>query len=533
MARRKLPEPEHDADVAVGELEEEAQDIDDAEREEGDDPRIRRMGEVYLNPDDRGGHSPGDIAARLSSPGTLTAQDVSWSAGANDPSWEAPRQPVQQIIKVLHKLEHVGGYRRPRDVFGDWLDLVEASLHMLPQQALHMRMHRQPMPPDQEPAEIQAVFKRVMGHYGKRWEDAQKLFHEAYHILTDAAHGMVFDALGAIYMALEIGNARAGQYFSPWAIARVMPEMIMADIEAEILDYIGEALDAWPGSEPYRFMGMQWGRAHPETTKYLWYKHLDPLYFMTQRFRVLEPCSGSGIFVLGAISVTPPWIVTEQLCEYYCVDIDPMCAQMTRINLCLYGANGYGLLCQLPLVAPDDELPTFEQLEHRYQQIASHVQCSNSLSHDWVKGDDGIWKMVLWSETAEGKRRIAERDQERAQEAEQSTVAKEQQKAVAKVKQVKEKAKAKGQEMLFDIELPPLEEREGLTADAAHTNGNGNGHTNGNGNGHAVPGAAGAWDTFVTNAKATKGTQAAAAGAAVAAAAVEELAETLTQGEMF
>ncbi len=174
---------------------------------------------MYLNEDDRGGHSPADIAARLSSPDTLTEQDIHWSAGANDPTWVAPRQPVQQIIKVLAKLEHVGGYRRPRDVFSDWLDLVEATLHMLPQQLLYLRMHQTFMPPDQEPPRIQEVFKRVMRPYGDRWNEAQKLFQEAYGILTEAAHGMVFDALGAISMALEIGNARAGQYFSPWAIA--------------------------------------------------------------------------------------------------------------------------------------------------------------------------------------------------------------------------------------------------------------------------------------------------------------------------
>ena len=233
--------------------------------------------------------------------------------------------------------------------------------------------------------------------------------------------------------------------------------------------------------------------------------------------------------LISAIAATPPWIVNLQLAEYYAVDLDPLCAQMTRVQLLLYGANGYALLCQLPMAAPDDELPTFEQLEHRYQQIASYAQCGNSLATDWVLRDDGVWDLVHWSESPAGKARMAQRAAEQATEQAQAAVMKEQQKAVAKVKQVKDRARAKGQELLFDIELPAVEEREALAVDAKHANGNG--YTNGNG--HAVPGAAGDWDSFVENANAAKGTPAAAAGAAVAAAVVVQLAEELTQETLF
>ena len=501
----------------------------DEEELEEDQEGVHVIGRVFSTGQDRGGHTPGDIAARLSGPSYRTEDEVRSNAGWGDPTWEPPQRPVQQIIKILGKLEHIGSYRQPREVFGDWLNLVEATLHMLPQQMLYMRLHQTFLPPDEEPQEVQEVFKRAMRPYGDRWKEAMTLFQEAYRVLTDAAPGMVFDALGAIYMALEIGNARAGQYFSPWAIAAMMPMMIMADIEAEIYDYIGEAIDSWEGSEVYKLMGMRWGRDHPATTRLIWERHLDPLYFMTRRFKVLEPCSGSGIFVLGAISVTPPWIVNQQLVEFFCVDIDPMCAQMSRINLCLYGANGYALLCQLPIVAPEDELPTFEQLEHRYQQIASHVHCANSLSHDWVRGDDGIWTMAYWADTAAGKARIAEREQEDVAAKVQATAAKEQQKAVQKVKKVKAEAKERGQEMLFDIELPPLEDRAAITADVKHSNGHMNGHTNG----ETTPGAAGDWNAFVASARAAAGTPEATAGKVSAQQAVEALAEGLTQETLF
>jgi hypothetical protein len=233
--------------------------------------------------------------------------------------------------------------------------------------------------------------------------------------------------------------------------------------------------------------------------------------------------------VLGAISVTPPWIVSQQLVEFFCVDIDPICAQMTRINLCLYDANGYALLCQLPIVAPEDQLPTFEQLEHRYLQIASHVQCANALSHDWVRRDDGVWEMVYWADTPAGKARAAEREREASEAQARAAVEKEQLKAAQKVKTAKEKARARGQELLFDIELPSTDERAALTADLKREHGNGNGHATG----ETTPGAVGDWTAFVERARAAAGTPEATTGTASAQQAIEELAADFIQGTLF
>ena len=561
MARRNLPKPENDADVAVEEPEEEAEGEQEAPDEEerrkdkeedfddemeddelgegGGDPRIHRIGEVVQlhDPEDRAGGTPGDIAARLQTPGSTAAARLSWSSGYTDPDWEQPRRPVQDIIKILGKVEYIGGYRRPAEVFRDWIELVECTLHMLPQHVLYARLHGTLMPPDEEPEQVKAVFARVMKIYGEHWKEVSPLFNQAYDILTKVAQGIPTDLLGALYMGLEIGNVRMGQFFTPTSITSTMADMLLPDIEGDVIGFMAEAIDAWEGKATYELMGMRWGKEHPETTRYIWEKNLDPLYYTTRRLKILEPCSGAGGMLISAIAATPPWIVNLQLAEYYAVDLDPLCAQMTRVQLLLYGANGYALLCQLPMVAPNDDLPTFEQLEHRYQQIASYAQCGNSLATDWELNADGVWELIHWAESQAGKARMAERAAEQATEQAQAAVVKEQQKAVSKVKAVKDRAKAKGQELLFDIELPPIEDRASMAADAAHTNGNGNGHANGNGNGHtngdAVPGAAGDWDTFVEKAKAVKGTPAAVAGAAVATVVVEQLAEELTQGEMF
>ncbi len=539
------PEDEEWHDEAEERKDKATRDWDEeAEGDEDDDGTERGgvvLGRLYRTPFDRGGSSDADVAARLQSPQALTEQELRHHAGYKDPQWSPPTRPVQSIIKTLAKLEVIGGYRRTYDVFTDWLNLVEATLHMLPQQMLYARLHGTLMPPEEEPAEIQEGFQRVRSHYpADRWQDAFKLFHEAYEILTDAAQGAVADWLGAMYMATNLKSARNGQFFTPWNVSYMIAQISMLDIEAMALSNMAEAIDAWEGSESYRTIGMQWGPEHPNTTRWIWEKHVDPLYLLTRHITVGEPAAGSGVMLLAGIASVPPYLTNYQLIDYFAIDIDPICAQMTRIQLLLYGANGYALLCQLPMHAPDDDLPTFEQLEHRYQQIASHVQCANALSHDWHRQEDGIWTMLPWYETERGKRHLAEMEEKDRQAVTEAAARKEQAKQKAKVTQVKEKAKKRGQELLFDIEVPPPEVQVQAAAAIAgvevepatngHVNGDGNGH-NGNGNGH-TPGAAGDWTTFVERAKASKD-QITAKQRKELEKAVEQMAENLTQETMF
>jgi len=530
MARK----PRDDDEEILVEDEEAEEDWDDAKDLGGDteaevedsEKHDETIGHVYSSPMDRGGSSAADIAARLQTSQSLTKRDLQWNKGDSEPGWIMPRRPVQDMIMQLERLEHIGGYRRPRDVFCDWLDLVEATLHMLPQHALYARLNGTLMPPDQEPEEIKEVFKRVMRHYGAgRWKEAHSHFFEAYRILTDAAQGMTGDWLGAMYMAMEIGSARAGQYFTPMSLAKMSAMMMLGSIELEVIAKLAEAIDRWEGSEMYRLIGLTWGREHPNTTRWIWERHIDPLYLMTEHLRILEPASGAGIFLIAAIGEIPPWIVNYQLVDFYAVDIDPICAQMTRIQLLLYGANGYALLCQLPIVAPDDDLPAFAQLELRYQQIASHVQCANALSHEWVRQENGVWTMVPWYETEHGKRRLAEMEADGKQRETETAARKATAKKKATVDRVKQQADERGQKLLFDVKVPPVE----IQVQAAALAGVELPATNGNG--HA-PGAAGDWTEFVERAK-TQAGQVTSQVRAELEEAIKEMGEQLTQQSMF
>jgi hypothetical protein len=455
--------------------------------------------------------------------------------------WYPKRDVSNFIVRRLEKVTSSNGHRT-HQVFEDWVRIVLATQMAMPLQLLYARTHNgAKMPFDEEPPELQAMWKESMRRYRKEdWPKVYQAFAECWsEMWLDSQHGHN-DYLGRVYEELGASNKWFGQFFTPWAVGVLMSQINLGFGAESIIEWVTErmakALEAAGYGDTYRLMGMQIGLEYPATTRQLFERHMVECWPHYDPVRILEPCSGAGILVLTALQEIPEWIVDSSLVLFFAVDKDPICAMMTAIQMSLYGANGYNMLCAIPAMLPEDQLPTPEQLFRSVRRVFSLVQCADSLFEEWVWLDhESRWTMIPWTETDAGKAWIAgkpERERE-AKEHRQAEKAAEyasqaEQRAAAKVKAVKEKAKSSGQEMLFDIEMPPVEEREAVT------NGNGhNGHSNGHTNGDAVPGAAGDWDTFVEKAKATKGTTAATAGAAVAAAVVEELAEVLTQGEMF
>ena len=119
---------------------------------------------------------------------------------------------------------------------------------------------------------------------------------EALAILVEQARLHYQDILGSVYTELGQGEKRFGQYFTPWAVARLMAEISFGDITP-----------LEPGQPPLRFM---------------------------------EPCVGSGILILAAaetIEERCPGMIARGEVEFYGMDIDPVCVLMARLNMALHG----------------------------------------------------------------------------------------------------------------------------------------------------------------------------------------------------
>ncbi len=129
------------------------------------------------------------------------------------------------------------------------------------------------------------------------FEKARQDFYEGYAILLRNMYELTYqDVIGSAYMQINIANKRAGQFFTPWNIAKMMAEMI-----------IGE----------------------PDLKTY------TPQRPMT----ICDPCVGSGILLLAAASVLPRSFIDEGRVLFYGMDIDETCVKMACLNASLYGLD--------------------------------------------------------------------------------------------------------------------------------------------------------------------------------------------------
>ncbi|WP_225031117.1 N-6 DNA methylase [Paraburkholderia sp. XV] len=104
--------------------------------------------------------------------------------------------------------------------------------------------------------------------------------------------GGLTDVLGETYMMLGLGNDRAGQFFTPYSVSRMMSMMLMGNVGEEI-----------------------------ERRGFL---------------RVHEPaCGAGGMVIAAADSILAAGHNFQQAMHATCIDIDPCCVHMTYVQLSL------------------------------------------------------------------------------------------------------------------------------------------------------------------------------------------------------
>jgi len=259
---------------------------------------------------------------------------------------DLPADPqAATIVKVLDTITATG--QRPNAIFADWLELVEGTLDMLP---AHARSLKETGKPAQDSPDVAQVWERMRSRYeNKPW--VFERFSEAFGLLLSAAYQpdgtpTYHDLIGSMYMSWGYPSSSAGQFFTPWHIARMMAEMV-SDGGAEVHARLKEAIAKSPLAQACLLTGcilegqeaFDWflTRVIPAAIE-----HYEPV-------RVNDPAVGSVILLLAHASTLPSWMVQMGLVQYYGCDIDPLCVRMARVNFKLYGLNGFGLKCALEL----------------------------------------------------------------------------------------------------------------------------------------------------------------------------------------
>ena len=273
--------------------------------------------------------------------------------------------PPTQIVKALERITATG--QRPSAIFDDWLELVEATLDMLP---AHLRSAVQTRHLAQDSPEASQVWERVRARYQSRdW--VFERFSAAFGGLLEGAWlpdgtPTYQDIVGDVYMEWGRPSRSTGQFFTPWNVARFMAEMV-SDGGREVHDRLRAAIDQSPLAQVYLLAGL--ALEGEDAERWFVEKVVPSAVEHYQPVTVIDPCVGSGILLLAHASTLPVWMVQMGLVQYYGCDIDPTCVRMARINCKLYGLNGSHLKYALELSA--EELAA---LPKRHAEVYAQAQ---------------------------------------------------------------------------------------------------------------------------------------------------------------
>ncbi|WP_347449232.1 N-6 DNA methylase [Pantoea stewartii] len=178
----------------------------------------------------------------------------------------------KQFVSVFR---HTARHLRRWDVFSDFITLAASELDLATIRA----------------PESMARCCKICERY--RPEDISDL-HRLFGLMVSALEAKFHDFLGAIFMELELGDGRQGQYFTPYSVQSLMARMLM------------------PGAEDaVRREGF---------------------------FTLSEPtCGAGGMVVAVAECMLEAGLNPSEQMFASCIDIDPVAADMAFIQLSLLG----------------------------------------------------------------------------------------------------------------------------------------------------------------------------------------------------
>ncbi|WP_395306064.1 N-6 DNA methylase [Enterobacter sp. ECC-019] len=183
--------------------------------------------------------------------------------------------------------------------------------------------------------------REICAKYGD--SDIRNL-HELFCLMVCALEAKFHDFLGAIFMELELGDDRNGQYFTPYHLQSLLAKLVMPDVEQTI-----------------RTEG-----------------------FVT----VSDPASGAaGMIIAYAENLLEAGYNPSEQMYAHCVDIDPIAADMSFIQLSLLGipaqvvtGNSLTLECSRTRYTPVYYINNFEKRLDDQRRISAMREFMRSIS---------------------------------------------------------------------------------------------------------------------------------------------------------
>ena len=121
--------------------------------------------------------------------------------------------PEKEFIKLFSS---TAPYHHRYETFRDLVFCIAAALR-----------NATPLPSEK----IEAEYLRVINQYRP---DDRMAFQKLFALLCQALEVAPRDVLGPIFMSLELGESRKGQFFTPPDISKMMAQILLTDLEEKI-----------------------------------------------------------------------------------------------------------------------------------------------------------------------------------------------------------------------------------------------------------------------------------------------------------
>lgn len=257
-----------------------------------------------------------------------------------------------QIVRLLSQNCHSG--KKPQEVFGDWLDITEATLEAMPRHLEHAISNRTMA---EDTPEVAQLWQRLNTKYSA---DDFERFKAAFHMLTELAgersagwgyetgNERTLDVIGRTYEMFQQANPFSGQYFTPWALASTMARVLSGGngetVEGALRRLALDALRKMRDEDPVASILCDSAALVSTLDDALFVTHVVPmLSAYVDPITYNDPACGSGVMLLAGAVCWPRWACEWGWVRFTGQDVDRQCVQMARINLMLYGLNGFAL----------------------------------------------------------------------------------------------------------------------------------------------------------------------------------------------
>lgn len=253
-----------------------------------------------------------------------------------------PKLNTPQVIITHLETVVAFGYDM-RQVFRDWVSLCECTLLDLPHHVAMALAEKRVLEPHEESPQTQELFVELQKRYGKKWPEAFEAFTDAFTVLVNIAEREgITDILGPLHQELILGNAKLGQFFTPWALSDTMAQISdpTADVHARMKQALSNPKNPWGHVV---LMGSALIEDGNEAERYFHEKVIPAALPFFEPITVHDPCVGSGANLLAIAANVPAWANQYGLVRYCGQDIDQLCVQMSRVQLKLFGLRGIDL----------------------------------------------------------------------------------------------------------------------------------------------------------------------------------------------